>query len=551
MELRRYAEIVWRWLWLVALASLLAGLTAFLVSRQLPPIYEASTTLIVNPAQQSEDSNYNAILTGERLSRTYAEWLRKRPVMEGVVATLGLEIAPDELADQVSVQHLRETQLLVLLVRDTNPHRAAAIANSIPEVFGWQSQELQARRFADSKAALTEQLGLLSDEITRTQARISELESARSADSTEIDRQQAGLRVLQSNYTTLFQSLGDIRLVEARNTDSVFTIEPALPPTSPIFPRPLRNAALAAIVGAVLAAAAAFLVEYLDDVLKNPDDVKEALGVATLGAVPSGTIPADSSELIMLQPGQSQAIEAFRVLRTNLQFASVGRPLHSLVITSPAPSEGKSWTAANLAVVLAQAGQRVTLIDADLHRPRQHRVFKLPNNVGLTTALLAAATDQNLPLQDGPLPGLRVLTSGPLPPNAAELLGSTRMVALMSALGEISDIVIIDSPPVTALADTAILASQSDGVLLILDATKTRRELAERAMEGLRRVQAHVVGAVLNRMPARGGGYYYYYYHYTHYEDSDNGRNGHDKREGGLRRRLSQPFVQSAKQRKG
>jgi non-specific protein-tyrosine kinase len=260
---------------------------------------------------------------------------------------------------------------------------------------------------------------------------------------------------------------------------------------------------------------------------------------------------ADSSELIMLQPGQSQAIEAFRVLRTNLQFASVGRPLHSLVNTSPAPREGKSWTAANLAVVLAQAGQRVTLVDADLHRPRQHRVFRLPNNVGLTTALLAAENDQNLPLQDGPLPGLRVLTSGPLPPNAAELLGSTRMGALRNLLCEISDIVIIDSPPVTALSDTAILASQSDGVLLILDATRTRRELAERALEGLRRVQAHVIGAVLNRMPARGGGYYYYYYHYTHYEDSDNGRNGHENRGGRLRRRLHQPLAQNAKQRKG
>ncbi len=406
-------------------------------------------------------------------------------------------------------------------------------------------------RFADSRTALTQQLESLDAEIARTQARIAELQKSEQADPAEISSLQVDLRELQTNYTEFFQSLGALRLEEARNVDTIYAIEQALPPSVPIRPRPLQYALLAGIVGAMLAVGTALLVEYLDDVLKNPDQVKETLDLATLGAIPTSGDTANMSEIVVLQPGQSSTTEAFRVLRTNLQFASVGQPLRSLLITSPAPSEGKSWTAANLGAVLAQAGQRVILIDADLHRPRQHHIFKLPNNLGLTSALLADEHDTEKMLQDAPTPGLRVLTSGPLPPNAAELLGSARMTSLLAALAEVSDLVIVDSPPATALADTAILATQTDGVLLVLDATKTRREVAERALEGLSSVRARVIGAVLNRMPTRGGSYYYYYYHYSHYENSDNGRDGRDSRGGKLRRLTSRAPKQRTPGRPG
>ena len=544
MELRYYVALLWRWLWLIVLAALVAAGAAFLISRQSPRIYQASTTLLIRQAQQSNSSDYYDLITSERLSSTYVAWLRTRPVMQEVIALLGLDMAADELAGAVDVEYVRETQLLVLSVTDTNPLRAAAIANTVPQVFSRQSQALQTSRYAESKVALTQQLDSLEEEITRTQARIDELRGPQEDDSAESDRLQADLRALQANYTIFFQSLGDLRLEEASSIDALYAIEEALPPAAPIRPRPMQNAFLAGIIGAMLAVGAVVLVEYLDDVLKNPDMVKTALDLATLGAIPASVTAADASEIVVLQPGQSSGTEAFRVLRTNLQFASVGQPLLTLLITSPAPSEGKSWTAANLGAVLAQSGQRVVLIDADLHRPRQHRIFKLPNNVGLTTALLAVGDEAEKMLQDGDVPGLRVLTSGPLPPNAAELLGSARMSSLLASLAEVSDVVIIDSPPATALADTAILATKTDGVLMVLDATKTRREVAERALEGLRRVQARVIGVVLNRMPTRGSGYYYYYYHYSHYDNSDNGRDGRDARRGKLRRMTSRAAKQ-------
>ncbi len=186
----------------------------------------------------------------------------------------------------------------------------------------------------------------------------------------------------------------------------------------------------------------------------------------------------------MVAQSQSLATEAYRVLRTNLQFAAVDRRMRTLTVTSPAPSEGKSITAANLAAALALADKRVVLLDADLRRPRQHRIFGLRNNIGLTTALVDEHPALDEILQQTTVQGLRVLTSGPLPPNPAELLGSTRMRELLAQLLAQADIVVIDTPPVTAVSDAAIISSQADGVLLVLDAGHTRREVARRAVLG-------------------------------------------------------------------
>jgi capsular exopolysaccharide synthesis family protein len=191
---------------------------------------------------------------------------------------------------------------------------------------------------------------------------------------------------------------------------------------------------------------------------------------------------------------------------------------------------------------MAQAGRRVILVDTDLHRPRLHRIFKLPNSAGLTSALLDHDKGTDGLLQETPVEGLRVLTSGQLPPNPAELLGSTRMRELLEQMTGQADIVVLDSPPATALSDSAILATQSDGVLLVLDAGRTRRELAGRALSALQQVKARVVGAVLNRMPVRGPGsyyYYYYYYHYSHYYGSGDGSGENaEKPENGLLKKL-------------
>ncbi|WP_129676924.1 CpsD/CapB family tyrosine-protein kinase [Candidatus Chloroploca sp. Khr17] len=201
--------------------------------------------------------------------------------------------------------------------------------------------------------------------------------------------------------------------------------------------------------------------------------------------------------LITLRDPGSPAAEAFRTLRTNLLFSSLDRPLHTLLVTSTAPDEGKSTTLANLAVTMAQAEQRVLIVDCDLRRPSLHTIFGLPNERGLTSAVLAQ-DDGPLPIQPTSVPGLHVLTSGPLPPRPADLLGSRRMGALIERMRSEAEIVLFDTPPVVAVTDAATLASRVDGVLLVLHAGQTRRDRAREARRLLEQVKANIVGVVLN-----------------------------------------------------
>ncbi|MBO9310350.1 MAG: CpsD/CapB family tyrosine-protein kinase [Chloroflexi bacterium] len=207
------------------------------------------------------------------------------------------------------------------------------------------------------------------------------------------------------------------------------------------------------------------------------------------------------SDLITLKDPRAAAAEAFRVLRTNIQFSALDQPIHTLLITSAAADEGKSVTAANLAVTMAQGGSRVILVDADLRRPSQHTIWKLENARGLTDALLEKNLAEALPLQETVVDGLRVLTSGTPVPNPADLLGSKRMESLIAALKAQTDYVIFDAPPVLAAADAPLLATKLDATLLVLQAGSTRRDHAQRAKEALQRVNARIIGVALTNAP--------------------------------------------------
>ncbi len=213
------------------------------------------------------------------------------------------------------------------------------------------------------------------------------------------------------------------------------------------------------------------------------------------------------SQLIAIRDPRSPAAEAYRALRTNIQFSSLDRTLHTLLATSTAPDEGKSTTIANLAVTMAQAEQRVILVDCDLRRPSLHSVFGVPNEHGLTSMMLQES--ENIPLQPTEVPGLLLLPSGPPPPRPADILGSKRMEAVIAALREQADIVLFDTPPVNAVTDAAVLATKVDGVLLIFRSGTTRRDRAREARRLLDKVNANIVGVVLTDVKG-GDGYGYY-----------------------------------------
>lgn len=212
--------------------------------------------------------------------------------------------------------------------------------------------------------------------------------------------------------------------------------------------------------------------------------------------------------LVTITDPRSPAAEAYRTLRTNLSFYSLDRPIQSLVVTSPGPGVDKSSTVANLAVILAQGGRRVILVDCDLRRPSLHELFGLPMSPGLTS--LTLEEKGNLPLQDTGIENLRLLASGPKPPNPADLLGANRMDQVIAQLADQADMVLFDAPPVVAAADAAILAAKTDGILLVIQAGKTRRDQSERARELLEQAKVRIIGVALTNAPRESGSGEYY-----------------------------------------
>jgi len=210
----------------------------------------------------------------------------------------------------------------------------------------------------------------------------------------------------------------------------------------------------------------------------------------------------DASEfLVTLSHPRSPSSEAYRTLRTNLRFLSLDKPLRTLLVTSPGAEEGKSTTLANLAVAIAQGEQKVILVDCDLRRPRLHRLFGLRQEPGLTTMMVEEKAMEEPPLQHTKVPGLALLSSGPLPPSPADLLGSGRMDRVLEVLADQADILLLDAPPVVAVSDAAVLATKVDGVVLVVSAGHTKRESGQVAKARLEKVNARILGAVLTNVP--------------------------------------------------
>jgi len=319
---------------------------------------------------------------------------------------------------------------------------------------------------------------------------------------------------------------------------SVSIVDPAVTPESPVRPRTEFNAILGGLMGLFLACACALIYEYLDDTVKTSDDVEAVAGMATLGGVMRFPKMRSLADTLVVGSGErSPAAEAYRVLRTNLQFGALDA--RTLLVTSANPREGKSTTTANLAAAIAQTGQRVIVVDADLRWPSQHHIFGLSNGVGLTSALLAPSPEVTRFIQPTGLDGLSVLTSGPLPPNPSELLGSWRMEAVVAALKQAADIVLFDSPPLLAVADASILAGRTDGTIMVIDGAHTRAQVLRRAAQALRRTKTRVVGAVLNLISEGSRGYHDYAYYY--YRAPANDGSGHQRRWLPWRRRSPVP----------
>ena len=533
IDLRQYFQLIKDWIWLLILAAVLAGVAAYVTSSFTTPIYSTSTTLLINQKQSPNSATYQDILTSERIATTYAQIMTSQPILSEVAVQLGLE--PDgfkKTVTSIKAAPVQNTQLIKVTVEDDSPELAAGVANLLPTVFIAQNGKQQSQRYAVSKANLQEQLTGLESDINTAQADLDLLLAiGPTADQGEISRLRSTITQYQVSYASLVQSYESLRLTESQSIDTISVVEPASIPKSPVRPRTMLNTLLAAIVGLMLATGAVFLIEFLDDTIKSPEDINNILRVTWLGAIARMT-GADSVEsMVTVNEPRHPTSEAYRSLRTNLQFSAIDTDLRSIVLTSTNPGEGKTTTAVNLAIVMAQAGYSVALVDADLRRPRVHKLFGFNNTMGLTDAVVHSDLSPSHYLRPTTVDNLRVMTSGKIPPNPAELLGSKRMTELLERLREEVDLVICDAPPALAVTDAAIIGRQVDGILLVVDSGKTRKDAALRAVESLRRVNGHILGAVLNRLSRSTKGYYYYDGYYTADSDSDGeGKKGKSKR---------------------
>lgn len=356
--------------------------------------------------------------------------------------------------------------------------------------------------------------------------------------SLQLARLQRAAKVDEKIYLMMKEKFQETRITEVGRLGDVRIIDPAKPPKDPVRPKKVLNMILGIIVGLGLGVGITFLLEAMDNSIRSTEDV-ERLGISILGSIPvikeqetfnkikvqakgiqSGTVEdvkRMASRLITHFAPKSPISEAYRTFRTNIQYAKIDRKLQTMLVTSPGPGEGKSTSAVNLAITMAQMGSRVVLIDGDLRRPVVHSIFNTDRRIGLTNLLIGRAKLEETIIQTE-INNLSIITCGTLPPNPSELLGSEPMDRLLVELKAKFDVVLFDTPPVIAVTDAAVLGSKLDGVVLVVKSGQTDKEACFRAHSLLQNVKTHVLGALLNGVNIESlYGSYYYYYHYYYY----------------------------------
>jgi capsular exopolysaccharide synthesis family protein len=535
--------------------------------QQQPNLYQARSALMLGQTMNNPNPTSQEFGLAQQLGRTYVNIAKRAPVRMATMEVLGLTWLPEYIVSMVP-----NTQLIEISVNDTSPERAAVVANELANQIllsgptSAQEQEDQERQ-AFINMQLDDMQALI--ETTKAEIVIKGSELAEMISARQISDAQSQIAALENKLRTLERNYVDLLGTTQQGAINSLTLfEEAAVPTRPIGPNRTSTVLTAAAIGFVLGAAAAYLLEYLDDTVKTPADVKNLTELPTLAGI--ARIPKKDEEeyqLVTRKQPRSSISEAYRTLRTGIMFANIDKPADMILITSPSAGEGKSVTVANLGVVMAQTGHKVLIVDADLRRPVQHEIFDLRGNQqGLTNVLLTMIVEQDgattaeevFDLLEGMIheteqPRLYVLTSGMLPPNPAELVGSEKMGILLKTLASYYDFVILESPPILAVTDAVVLSARVDGVVLVSSVGETRRDQLEKSVAKLKDVNANIIGVLLNRVKAGIDADYYpghssefYYQDDSSSGDSPTGEPGSRQpagKSGGSRIRLSQFLV--------
>jgi succinoglycan biosynthesis transport protein ExoP len=341
-----------------------------------------------------------------------------------------------------------------------------------------------------------------------------------STSSDQATQLQSALALYQQIYSNYLSSSETIQLAKLQNTPNIVQVEMAVPISNPIRPKPMNMMALGGAVGLMLAAVIVFVIEYLDDTIKSPIDITDRFDLPVIGYIGemSKSTTGDGKVYVSTEP-LSSISEAFRSLRTNIEYSDVENPPKTFLITSPNSTEGKTTIAVNLAMTFAQSGKDTVIVDADFRRPMVHHYFSLPNRRGLSD-VIQGTIDIKAAVRSRNDSRLAVIPSGSLPPNPYELLASDNMIRFIEQLKQVKLVSIIDSPPFL-VADAAQIAAKVDRVILVVQPGKTSTHTLEASLEQLNRVGANVLGVVFNRIPHNRGYYYGNYKNYSQYYSKD------------------------------
>ncbi len=554
MTLEQYWTIIVKRWSLIIICFLVVGVGALIGSRLLTPLYQSTVLIQIAIRSSNNQADYYSLLASDQLVQTEAKLATSDPVLREVASHYqGLTVV--ELSREVTATPTLNTQLFEIDVVDPSPKRAADLANDIAETLIKRQLQILQKNNIQSQQQLQGDLNATQQQISNIAARIAVLH-AKGGNEPQIAALQTQLTALRQHYSQWEAVLAQLELAEAQGEDMLQIAQPAQPALDPVRPNLLLNTGIGLLAGLFIGMLLATLFERLDTRIRTPEALTQLLDWSVLATI----WRAKSKEDLINPMKHSVNVEPYRILRTNIGFSAIDKPLRTLVVTSALPRDGKSVVAANLAIFMARAGKNTLLIDADLRLPTQHEQFGIPAHaMGFSNAILAfsmpatahapafqqvftptmSTAPSSTPIVTKTpslapfvhavdIPNLCVMPSGPLPPNPPELLDSKAMQSLLAALVNCgAEVVIFDTPPLLGLSDASILASKADGTLLVADLTRANKGNLKQVKVILTRAGAHVLGCVANKQRRRRDDMTYYYYYSA---DGQNGRSSHSRK---------------------
>lgn len=496
MELNAYIRPILRWWRLVVIVTMLALVASSVSTLFQPDLYVSRTTLVIGTTILDPNPESGQIFIAQQLASIYADMARREPIQQATMESLGIDWIPSYQAEVVP-----NTQMVQISVSDTIPQRAQIIANELARQLMLQSPAIGGTETGTRQDFIRQQLSSLQFQIEETQKNIEDLQASLAGlnSASQIASIENNIKDQTEKLNSLRESYASFLANSQQGALNILSVvEPANLPTKSVGTNKYIIIALAGLVGLSLGAGAAYLLDYLDRTVKTTADVERIFNLPVIGYISKVMGKGDNSTFVTTEPNSILA-ENFRLLRLNLEFIQISRPIRTILITSPMQGNGKTMISTNLALSIAQGEQEVVLVDADFRRPAVHKAMNVSKEPGLSD-LIRNKEDIDGVIQHWSNDGdLKVIAAGNVPTNITEVVGSKRIGSILGDLRERFEIVIVDAPPLI-IADSYNLASRVDGVILVMEPGQTSEEQAKTIKEQLDRSKANLLGIVFNRV---------------------------------------------------